>query len=53
MRFVQFRYKKGLRGALGGVGGEGREVVDLVELGVSSLVDFLRGGEELRGKVQG
>ncbi len=52
MKFVQFCYKSRSHSALGIMLEECGEIVDLVELGVNNLVDFLKGGEELRAKAE-
>ncbi len=51
MRFVQFRYKPGGKSNLG-VLLANEQIVDLVEIGVNNLVDFIAGGQQLLDKAK-
>lgn len=52
MRLVQFKYKSCATANLGVELPEEERIVDLVELGVKNLIDFLKGGDELMEKAK-
>ena len=52
MRFVQFKYKTAKNTHVGVETEENGQIIDLVELGVDNLIDFMKGGQELARKAE-